>query len=187
MASRKPNLRIPLPDAEHSEIQRPTTSSLRSPRFIEDFNAPFSEALMNASRTTLATDTMTYPSTSTNGRTSFGGESGRRPSFSTRQSGLQSPTPLRLRHSSWESETKRRSTVNDRIREWARKSWGAVRNRSEAKGDYFESNPNHGRSSARLSPSPSDISPSESERPVRSATFSQAVVTMNEVSSSRLG
>ncbi|KAF7550601.1 hypothetical protein G7Z17_g5611 [Cylindrodendrum hubeiense] len=182
MASRKPNLRIPLPEAEQGDFQRPT-SSLRSPRFIEDFNAPFSEALMNASRTTLATDT--YPSTSTNGRTSFGGESGGRPSLSPRQSGLQSPTPLRLRHSSWESETKRRSTVNDRVREWARKSWGAVRNRSESKGGYFDTNPSHSRSTAVLSPSPGDTSPSECDGPVRSATFSQAVVTFNQVPPSR--
>ncbi|KAH7162822.1 hypothetical protein B0J13DRAFT_615439 [Dactylonectria estremocensis] len=174
MASRKPNLRIPLPVAEQGEFQRPSTS-LRSPRFIEDFNAPFSEAVVNASRTTLATDTMTYPSTSTNSRASFGGESGRRTSFGTRQpSGMQSPTRLRLRHSSWESETKRRSTVNERIREWAKKSWGAVRNRSDSKGDYFEGNPNRSRSSQATSPSPDDVSPSPLDGPSRTGTSNEA-------------
>ncbi|KAH7170709.1 hypothetical protein EDB81DRAFT_176667 [Dactylonectria macrodidyma] len=185
MTSRKPNLKIPLPETELGEFQRPGTS-LRSPRFIEDFNAPFSEAVMNASRTTLATDTMTYPSTSTNSRASFGGESGRRTSFGMRQpSGLQSPTGLRLRHSSWESETKRRSTVNERIREWAKKSWGAVRNRPDAKGDYFEGNPNNSRSSAATSPSPSDISPLDG--PPRNGPFSQIVATSNEAPASRSG
>ncbi|KPM41746.1 hypothetical protein AK830_g4798 [Neonectria ditissima] len=149
-----------MPSIEQGDFQRPT-SSIRSPRFTEHFDAPFSEALMNASRTTIATDTMTYPSTFTNDRNSFGDESGRRPSFGTKQSGAQSPNPLRLRHSSWESETKRRSTINDRIREWARKSWGAVRNRSETRDGYFDANLNHSRSSAGLPPSPSDVFPNE--------------------------
>ncbi|KAK7431102.1 hypothetical protein QQZ08_002383 [Neonectria magnoliae] len=182
MASRKPNLKLPLPSIEQGEFQRPS-SSIRSPRFTENFDAPFSEALMNASRTTLATDTMTYPSIYTNDRTSFGGESGRRPSFGTKQSGAQSPTPLRLRKSSWESETKRRSTVNDRIREWAKKSWGAVRNCGEARDGYFEANESHGRSSSGLPPSPSDVSCKE---PGGDAS-SQADVSRTELPASRSG
>ncbi|KAM0434624.1 hypothetical protein ACHAPT_003722 [Fusarium lateritium] len=151
MEDRRPNLTLPLPLREPCEFQRPQTSlrspSIRSPRFREDFDAPFSEAIMNASRTTLATDTFSYPSTGTNSRTSIGDS--------------ERPSPLRLSHrnSSWESETKRRARVNDRILEWAKRSWGAVRSRSNSnnKDDYFDSQPAPSQSSVDAPPSADDI------------------------------
>lgn len=156
MEDRRPNLTLPLPIREPYEFQRPQTSlrspSIRSPRFREDFDAPFSEAIMNASRTTLATDTISYPSTGTNSRTSIGDS--------------ERPSPLRLTHrnASWESETKRRARVNDRILEWAKRSWGAVRSRSNSnsnKGDYFDSQPAASQSSVATSPSADDIASTE--------------------------
>lgn len=156
MEDRRPILTLPLPIREPYDFQRPQTSlrspSIRSPRFREDFDAPFSEAIMNASRTTLATDTISYPSTGTNSRTSIGDS--------------ERPSPLRLTHrnASWESETKRRARVNDRILEWAKRSWGAVRSRSNSnsnKGDYFDSQPAASQTSVATSPSADDIASTE--------------------------
>ncbi|KAL2694207.1 hypothetical protein Neosp_000781 [[Neocosmospora] mangrovei] len=158
MEDRRPVLTLPLPIREPYDFQRPQTSlqspSIRSPRFREDFDAPFSEAIMNASRTTLATDTISYPSTQTNSRTSIGDS--------------ERPSPLRLTHrnASWESETKRRARVNDRILEWAKRSWGAVRSRSNSnsnsnKGDYFDSQPATSQTSVATSPSTDDFASTE--------------------------
>ncbi|KAI5465988.1 hypothetical protein BGZ63DRAFT_420515 [Mariannaea sp. PMI_226] len=180
MASRKPNLTLPLPERKAADFQPPTTS-LRSPRFTENFDVPFSEAIMNASSATLATDNMTFPSTSSNDRASFDDEVRPQPSLSRNASGMQSPTPLRQRHSSWESETRRRATVNARIREWARKSWGAVRSRPEPRTGYFDSSPKHSRSSAALSPSTSDASPSETDGYGQGAGYAHAAATMTHL------
>ncbi|KAJ3528461.1 hypothetical protein NM208_g10186 [Fusarium decemcellulare] len=172
MADRRPNLTLPLPEREPYELQRPQTSlqspSMRSPRFREDFDAPFSEAIMNASRTTLATDTISYPSTGTCSRNSIGGDFDR-------------PSPLQFRNPSWESETKRRARVNDRILEWARRSLSVMRNQSGSKGNYFDSRPVQSQSSVAMSPSPDDITPSEPDgsQPVNS--YTKSVVTVTEV------
>ncbi|KAM5351719.1 hypothetical protein ACJ41O_004442 [Fusarium nematophilum] len=184
MASRRPNLTLPLPlpDREPYDLQRPQTSlrspSIRSPRFREDFDAPFSEAIMNASRTTLATDTISFPSTGTASRTSIGGDS-EPPSFSTKQPAVP-PTPLRLRHASWESETKRRARVNDRILEWARRSWSAVRSRSNSNGDYFDSYPPQNQSTVAVSPSPGDITPLEPDGSGPVNSYTKAIETVTE-------
>ncbi|KAM0554115.1 hypothetical protein ACHAPJ_006913 [Fusarium lateritium] len=178
MADRRPALTLPLPDRELLESQRPQSSlqspSIRSPRFREDFDAPFSEAIMNSSRTTLATDTMSYPSTGTTSRNSFGCDG-------------DQPSPLRLHNASWESETKRRSKVNDRILEWAKKSWGAVRTRSNSKGDYFDSNPSQSQSNDVMSPSSDNISPSEPDGGRSTNDYNRAVITVTEIPGSRSG
>ncbi|KAH7209472.1 hypothetical protein DER44DRAFT_292227 [Fusarium oxysporum] len=156
MTDRRPILTLPLPARDPFESQRPGSSlqspSIRSPRFHEDFDAPFSLDIMNASRTTLATDTMSYPSTGTTSRNSFGCDGDR-------------PPPLQYRNASWESETKRRSKVNDRILEWAKRSWGAVRTRSNSKDDpkddYFEGHSAQSPTSDMTSPSSDNITPSE--------------------------
>lgn len=179
MASRKPNLTLPLPDKEQPDFQRstPSTTSLRSPRFIENFDLPFSEAIMNASSATLATDTMTFPSTSSsNDRASFGDETRPQLPFSRHNSGMMSPSPLRQRHSTWESETKRRAKLNDRIREWARKSWGAARGRPDTRAGYFDGNPKS-KSSAALPSSPGDVSPIESEGYGRGPGYARGAAT----------
>lgn len=182
MTTRRPNLKIPLPERQDADFQRNQTTlrspSIRSPRFVENFDAPFSEAIMNASRTTLATDTMSFPSTEQNSRNSIGGESDRRPSLSSRQTTMPPPSPLRLRNPSWESESKRRSNVNDRIREWAKKSWGAVKTRPDTKGDYFNNQATRSQSSILMSPS-NTISPSEPDggAPVNNYIKSKISVT----------
>ncbi|KAF4982250.1 hypothetical protein FZEAL_2134 [Fusarium zealandicum] len=191
MASRRPNLTLPLPEREPFDLQRPQTSlrspSIRSPRFREDFDAPFSEAIMNASRTTLATDTFSLPYASEISRTSFGGDSDRRTSFSAKQSTAPPPSPLRLRHTSWESETKRRARVNDRIMEWAKRSWTTVRSRSNSKTDYFDSRPAQSQSSVAVSSSSDEITPSESDDNVPVNSYTRAVITVIAVPQSRPG
>ncbi|CAM1506601.1 Fc.00g062420.m01.CDS01 [Cosmosporella sp. VM-42] len=180
MASRKPDLRLPIPAREDGKFQRPP-SSLRSPRFIEDFNAPFSEAIMNASVTTLATTDINSPSTSPASRTSFGGESGR-PSVN-----LKRPSTMQLKSpSTWQDaangiDSKRRSNVNDRIREWARKSWGTVRKGSDEGDGYFDRVKSRRQGSVVTCCSPDDIAPNETDGHGRTNTCSKAVVTVTEL------
>lgn len=175
MADRRPNLTLPLPDREPCDPQRPQSSlqtpPIRSPRFREDFDAPFSVDIMNASRVTLATDTMSYPSTGTS-RNSFGYD------------GDQTPPPY-LRNASWESETKRRSKVNDRILEWAKKSWGAVRTRADSKVDYFDSHSAQSPTSDIMSPSSDNITPSEPDGPQATNDYARAIVTVTGIAGSK--
>ncbi|KAF4456460.1 hypothetical protein F53441_1410 [Fusarium austroafricanum] len=176
MADRRPVLTLPLPARDPYEASRPGSSvqnpSIRSPRFREDFDAPFSLDIMNASRTTLATDTMSYPSTGTASRNSFGCDSDR-------------PSPLQFRNASWESEIKRRSKVNDRILEWAKRSWGAVRSRSNSKDDYFEGHSAQSPTSDIMSPS-DNITPSEPDGG-RTTHGHNRTVNATEMPNSRAG
>ncbi|KAF5020627.1 hypothetical protein F66182_7334 [Fusarium sp. NRRL 66182] len=177
MADRRPALTLPLPAQEPYDSHRPQSSlqspSIRSPRFREDFDAPFSEAILNASRTTLATDTISYPSTGTASRNSFGCDSER-------------PSPLQHRNASWESEIKPRS-VNDRILEWAKRSWGAVRTRSDSKGDYFDGQHSDQTQSSDILSSSDNTMPSEPDGGQPSNDNSQAVVTVTQVSVTKSG
>ncbi|KJZ80608.1 hypothetical protein HIM_00458 [Hirsutella minnesotensis 3608] len=140
MASRKPDFHLSLPprDQTNGPYLRPAMSSPRSPRFHEDFDAPFSEALLNASRTTLATDISdSYPSTQS--RHSLEGEA-KRPMPAAvgtmRKSRVQSPAPLQTRQHTWAaSEASRRVSVNERIRDWARKSLVFARKNPEQSDD----------------------------------------------------
>ncbi|KAM3531167.1 hypothetical protein NHJ13051_000931 [Beauveria bassiana] len=127
--SAKPTLHISMPPRRLSDYPGP-----RSPRFREDFDAPFSEAIMNASHYTV-----TSPgsfSSSSQGRASLDdsirrcspGSSVRTPSFPA-----QSPTEP-WREFPWDQKTTASSTtttmmttmrkpsVNHRVRGWARRS-----------------------------------------------------------------
>ncbi|KAM4054926.1 hypothetical protein HRG_005744 [Hirsutella rhossiliensis] len=132
MASRKPDFRLSIPAREQpdADTHRPSVSSPRSPRFHEDFDAPFSEAIMNASRTTLATDfSDSYPSS--NSRHSHDADHKRQgPATNSTppKARLQSPSPHQLRRDTLPpSEPAKASSVNDRIRDWARKSFPFTR------------------------------------------------------------
>ena len=144
MASRKPNLHVPMPGTSRagseSHGSRSSIRSPRSPRFHEIFDAPFSEAFMNDSRTTLATDSSSS-SPSWQIRASLEGHGKRRTSYETVRvkSQPQPPPPAQWRQDSWaSSDSTRRSSVNDRIREWARKSFVFSRKNSHPSDDgYF--------------------------------------------------
>ncbi|KAK2612451.1 hypothetical protein QQS21_001555 [Conoideocrella luteorostrata] len=106
------------PDVQHPQ------SSTRSPRFHEDFDAPFSEALVNASSIPPATDTA-ESSPSSQHYSSISIDSMDHPH-----------RPAQSREDSWSSTYSRRSTsigsgVNDRIRDWARRSFHLPRRRSD--------------------------------------------------------
>ncbi|KND95072.1 hypothetical protein TOPH_00330 [Tolypocladium ophioglossoides CBS 100239] len=146
MASRKPDLRVSTPEKHQADTdsQRPRNTkrspcsprSPRSPRFREDFNAPFSEALLNASHTTFTTD-MSGSFPSTQSYNSADGDSKRHTTVgTTHKTQVQPPPPLQARSNSWtSSESTRRSSVNDRIREWAKKSFTFARKGSGQSGD----------------------------------------------------
>lgn len=180
MASRKPDLKIPIPKMEEGSFQRPP-SSVRSPRFIEDFDAPFSEALLdalsNASRTTLGTEAMSHPSTSTASRNSFGGESSRPQQLSKRQTYTQPPTPLRGQDS-WGSDYTREATISGRVREWVKKSREGIRSRIDGKEGYFDAI-RGSRGSIIMSPSQLDIISNELDGHQR--MHSQATVSATEL------
>ncbi|TQV99844.1 hypothetical protein V2A60_005273 [Cordyceps javanica] len=95
-------------------------SGPRSPRFHEDFDAPFSEAIMNASLNTVASGSFSpsqeRPSLDDSIRRSSPGSSLRTPSFPA-----QSPTE-QWREFPWNQKTQRKASVNDRVRGWARRS-----------------------------------------------------------------
>ncbi|PMB69717.1 hypothetical protein BM221_004364 [Beauveria bassiana] len=127
--SAKPTLHISMPPRRLSDNPGP-----RSPRFREDFDAPFSEAIMNASHYTVASPGSF--SSSSQGRASLDdsirrcspGSSVRTPSFPA-----QSPTEP-WREFPWDQKTTASSTtttmtttmrkpsVNHRVRGWARRS-----------------------------------------------------------------
>ncbi|KAM3467861.1 hypothetical protein MY5147_008504 [Beauveria neobassiana] len=121
--SAKPTLHISMPPRRLSDYPGP-----RSPRFREDFDAPFSEAIMNASHYTVASPGSF--SSSSQGRASLDdsirrcspGSSMRTPSFPA-----QSPTEP-WREFPWgqkttaTSTTMRKPSVNHRVRGWARRS-----------------------------------------------------------------
>lgn len=124
MAARKPEAHTPTSLGSQLDLHRPPglARSPRHPRFHENFDAPFSEALLNASRTTLATDSSgSYPSLHT--RSSV--------DVDTKRHTLAGP-PIRkpqlqpqLRQDSWSPSEPAAvpSKVNDRIREWVKKTF----------------------------------------------------------------
>ncbi|KAJ4144800.1 hypothetical protein LMH87_003670 [Akanthomyces muscarius] len=105
----------------------------RSPRFREDFDAPFSEAIMNASLSIVASSSSSSSgplSHSSQERSSLDdsirrispGSSMRTPSFPEQPSSSSSPTE-QWREFPWsQSRTQRKSSVNDRVKGWARRS-----------------------------------------------------------------
>ncbi|PHH73989.1 hypothetical protein CDD80_3431 [Ophiocordyceps camponoti-rufipedis] len=115
MASRKCEFRIIMPVNHriYSTGFLPRSTSCiapRSPRFHEDFEAPFSEAVLNASRTTFASDSSDGLQSSSQSRHSIDND--------YKQQDCPPAPP-----SNWQStEPSKRSSLNDRIREWAKRS-----------------------------------------------------------------
>ncbi|QPH01000.1 hypothetical protein C2857_005183 [Epichloe festucae Fl1] len=88
---------------------------VRRPRFHEDFDAPFSEALLNASTVTLASGA------------SASSPSSEHPSDMSLSRAQHPQRPVQSREDSWSSTDSSRNTsstgVNDRIKSWARRSF----------------------------------------------------------------
>lgn len=138
----KPDLHLTMPEQQKPDVHLPQ-SATRSPRFVEDFEAPFSEALLNASRTTLVTDS-SENSPAAQQWSGFETQDSLYPQVgSIRKSPSSISRPAQTREDSWSSsDSSRSSTVNDKLRNWARKSMRLSRRRSEQ-----ESVPQHRRSS----------------------------------------
>ncbi|KAG5954476.1 hypothetical protein E4U13_002959 [Claviceps humidiphila] len=119
MASR-PDLQLSTADRD----QRP--SDVRRPRFHEDFNAPFSEAILSAPVPSLHTTMNTCassPSPEHSGDVALHGidtprQHASRPTQSREHSWSSTGTD-----SSRSSSSNRSPGVNDRIRDWARRSF----------------------------------------------------------------
>lgn len=99
----------------------------RSPRFREDFDAPFSMALMNVSRTTIATDISFCPSSQN--RASFDGDRSLSSSSASanHQTNAQLSPSIPWRDNRFDSRLSRRISVNEKIRQWAKRSMIRVR------------------------------------------------------------
>ena len=189
MASRKPNLHVVMPDCSQASrdfgILQGGIRSPRSPRFREVFDAPFSEALMNASRTTLATDSSgSYPCPDQHNGLEM--ETKRHASHGSMRSKnqSQSSSPLQWRQDSWtSSEATRRASVNDRIRDWARKSFTFSRKNSEQSDDgYFGHSQRRSSKSAVVTPTSETSTPYSFASPDR---YSRPVVAVAEVDEPR--
>lgn len=113
--SAKPNFHIAMPPRRLSDYPGP-----RSPRFHEDFDAPFSEAIVNGSISTVTSEAFSppqeRPSLDDSIRRSSPGSSMRTPSFPE-----QSPTE-QWREFPWNQRTQRKPSVNHRVKDWARRS-----------------------------------------------------------------
>ncbi|CEJ95119.1 hypothetical protein VHEMI10618 [[Torrubiella] hemipterigena] len=106
----KPDFQIAMPARSSSDFQRPA-SLPRTPKFHEDFDAPFSEAIANAPATT--------------------------PPYETSSSPVQTPDQW-MGDAAWPSDMRRRSGVNDKLRDWARKSIIMVRGGSDSSSEDGE-------------------------------------------------
>ena len=115
---------------------------------------------MNASRTTFTTDISgSFPSTQS--RNSVDGDCRQSTCTDTMpKTQVQLPGPFEARKGSWtsSSESARRSTVNDRIREWAKKSFSFARMGSEQSegGDFGHHHAGRGLPKSVVVNSPSD-------------------------------
>lgn len=222
MASRKPDLRLSMPerdqasaDSQHPQNTKISPRSPRSPRFREDFDAPFSEALMNASSTALTTDVSgSFPSTQ-NRNSVYGGSrrhntshttfttdlSGSFPSTQSRNSidgggkhytyagtapkTQVEPEPFQARHDSWTptSESTRQSSVNDRIREWAKKSFPFSRKGSvQSEDGTFSHQPGRRLSKPVINPPSDNTNPDTCASPDK---YRQSVIAVTEVKGPR--
>ncbi|KAF4594578.1 hypothetical protein GQ602_000191 [Ophiocordyceps camponoti-floridani] len=128
MASRKCDFRIIMPVNHriYSTGFLPRSTSCigpRSPRFHEDFEAPFSEAVLNASRTTFASETSDGLQSCSQSRHSIDAD------YKQQECPPASPN-------NWQStEHSKRSSINDRIREWAKRSLNFKRKSDDVQPD----------------------------------------------------
>ncbi|KAL7936237.1 hypothetical protein V8C35DRAFT_297267 [Trichoderma chlorosporum] len=129
MALRKPDFHLQMPAMSQSHLQFQPRSPMRSPRFREDFDAPFSESFLD------------HPSPP---KTSYFDESKNK----------IAPPPQRSYDDSW-VPPKRRSSVNDKVLQWAKRSLTIKRQRPPRLGDGFaDARTPSSRSSRRISSLP---------------------------------
>ena len=126
--SNRPSLKIEMPAPQPAEFRRPS-AAIRIPRFTEDFDASFSEALVNEPQTTTATTTPSSSSESgscssyscVQSRASYDFSTSRKVSPS---SAVRTPSFPQSPSEQWQQQTesRRRTNVTGRVREWARRS-----------------------------------------------------------------
>lgn len=134
--STRPNLKIEMPARKSSEFRRPS-QPIRSPRFTEDFDAPFSEALVNDPQTTTPqlSESGCYSSYSAQSRPSYDFSARRvSPTSTVRTLSFPAQSPTEQ----WPQETRHRSNINDRVKEWARRSLIIGRSRPNSSYDIAE-------------------------------------------------
>lgn len=111
MASCKPGFHLQMPVINQSDLHFQARSPLRSPRFREDFDAPFSESFLDPPPP----------------KTSYFAES----------KDKVSPPPQRSFDDSWVQVPKRRESVNGKVLQWAKRSLTIKRQRPARPGDDF--------------------------------------------------
>ncbi|KAH6606525.1 hypothetical protein Trco_005678 [Trichoderma cornu-damae] len=129
MASRKPDFLLQMPVISQSDLQYQSRTPLRSPRFREDFDAPFSESFLDPPPP----------------KTSY---------FVKSQDDIP-PPPQQSFDDSWVQVPKRRESVNGKVLQWAKRSLTIKRQRPSRPGGAFASvQPPPSRSSRRISSLP---------------------------------
>ncbi|RFU76100.1 hypothetical protein TARUN_6129 [Trichoderma arundinaceum] len=103
MASRKPDFHLQMPAMSQSDLQYQSRSPMRSPRFREDFDAPFSESFLDPPP----------PKTS----------------YFVESKDKVQPPPQRSFDDSWVQVPKRRESVNGKVLQWAKRSLTIKRQR----------------------------------------------------------
>ncbi|KAL7950774.1 hypothetical protein V8C42DRAFT_340375 [Trichoderma barbatum] len=128
MALRKPDFHLQMPAMSQSDLQYQPRSPMRSPRFREDFDAPFSESFL---------DPPPPPKTS----------------YFDETKNKIAPPPQRSYDDTF--LPKRRASVNDKVLQWAKRSLTIKRQRPPRLGDGFaEVRAPSSRSSRRISSLP---------------------------------
>ncbi|KAL6908535.1 hypothetical protein GGI43DRAFT_146539 [Trichoderma evansii] len=129
MASRKPDFHLLMPAASQPDLQFQSRSPIRSPRFHEDFDAPFSESFLDPPP----------PKTS----------------YFVESKDKVPPPPQRSYDDSWVQLPKRRASVNDKVLQWAKRSLTIKRQRPSRPGEGFSDlRPPPSRGSRRMSTLP---------------------------------
>ncbi|PTB65403.1 hypothetical protein BBK36DRAFT_1122462 [Trichoderma citrinoviride] len=126
MSLRKPDFHLQMPAMSQTDLQFQPRSPMRSPRFREDFDAPFSEAFLD-------------PLPPQPPKTSY---------FVETKDKIEAP-PQRSYDDSWVQVPKRRESVNEKVLQWAKRSLTIKRQQRPARlGDGFVA---EGRANSRAS------------------------------------
>ncbi|KAL6868507.1 hypothetical protein J3F83DRAFT_697992 [Trichoderma novae-zelandiae] len=126
---RKPDFHLQMPAMSQTDLPFQPRSPMRSPRFREDFDAPFSESFL---------DPPPPPKTSY---------------FVESKDKIEAP-PQRSYDDSWVQVPKRRESVNEKVLQWAKRSLTIKRNRPPRLGDGFAEGRATSRASRRISSLP---------------------------------
>ncbi|KAH0499326.1 hypothetical protein TgHK011_006529 [Trichoderma gracile] len=155
MALRNPDFHLQMPAMSQTDLQFQPRSPMRSPRFREDFDAPFSASFLD-------------PLPPAPPKTSY---------FAETKDKIEAP-PQRSYDDSWVQVPKRRESVNEKVLQWAKRSLTIKRQRPARLGEGFAVERASSRASKRISGMPVEAMFGK-----RSNTLAQppTIITVSEI------